>query len=515
MPISLGTTTVTALYLGTTSISSAYLGNTQVFGGSFTPLSLFSGGAQGVWYDPSDLTTMFVDRAGTTPVTAPGQLVGLRLDKSKGLALGSELVLNPGNPFASAANWSPATASLSVVSGNLRISGSGTFARAAASITGLTVGKTYKLVARLVETTATDSAIWATSGFSYTTIKDMVSGSVLEVIGTATATSMSVTLYTTRTADGTGKYSDWSGVSVRELPGNHATAPTDAARVMYGVEPKGGRRNLLLATDTLATQSLTVTAVAHTLAFTGTGTVTLSGASTAGPLVGTGAGNRVSLTFTPTAASLTLTVSGSVTLGQLELGSSATAYQKVVTAEDVTEAGVPTCHYCRYDGANTSMSTAAIDFTATDKMSAFAGASRIGTTSGVLVEWGAGVPSGLPGFFFYRPSPTEIMFRSSGTIEVTVTATPATQNSVFTGLGDIGGDRATLRINGAQVGQNTNNQGTGTYGSYPLFLGRRNNSNLPFNGRDYGIIVVGKAASAGEITDTETWLAAKTSGVTL
>ena len=81
--------------------------------------------------------------------------------------------------------------------------------------------------------------------------------------------------------------------------------------------------NLLLNSGTLATQSVTVTAVPHTLHFTGTGTVTLTGASTAGPLVGTGAGeeNRTSLTFTPTAGSLTLTVSGTVTNADLIVGS--------------------------------------------------------------------------------------------------------------------------------------------------------------------------------------------------
>lgn len=88
------------------------------------------------------------------------------------------------------------------------------------------------------------------------------------------------------------------------------------------------RVQLLHTTDALVTQSYTVTAVPHTLHFTGTGTVTLSGASTAGPLVGTGAGeqNRVSLTFTPTAASLTLTVSGTVTNAQLEVGSTPSSY---------------------------------------------------------------------------------------------------------------------------------------------------------------------------------------------
>ena len=44
--------------------------------------SLFASGEQGVWYDPSDFSTMFQDAAGTTPVTAVGQPVGRILDKS-------------------------------------------------------------------------------------------------------------------------------------------------------------------------------------------------------------------------------------------------------------------------------------------------------------------------------------------------------------------------------------------------------------------------------------------------
>jgi hypothetical protein len=84
--------------------------------------------------------------------------------------------------------------------------------------------------------------------------------------------------------------------------------------------------NLLVNTATLSTQSVTVTADAHTLSFYGTGTVTLSGVSTAGPLVGTGAGDRVTLTFTPTGGSLTLTVSGTVSTAQLVLGSAPLGY---------------------------------------------------------------------------------------------------------------------------------------------------------------------------------------------
>lgn len=49
---------------------------------TFSPLSLFSEATTGVWYDPSDFSTMFQDSAGTTPVTAVGQSVGKILDKS-------------------------------------------------------------------------------------------------------------------------------------------------------------------------------------------------------------------------------------------------------------------------------------------------------------------------------------------------------------------------------------------------------------------------------------------------
>ena len=43
--------------------------------------ALFAAGEQGAWYDPSDLTTLFQDAAGTTPVTAVEQPVGRILDK--------------------------------------------------------------------------------------------------------------------------------------------------------------------------------------------------------------------------------------------------------------------------------------------------------------------------------------------------------------------------------------------------------------------------------------------------
>lgn len=66
--------------------------------------SLFANNEQGFAYDPNDLTTMFQDAAGTVPVTGAGQPVGLLLDKSRGLVLGPEKLVN-GDFSNGSANW--------------------------------------------------------------------------------------------------------------------------------------------------------------------------------------------------------------------------------------------------------------------------------------------------------------------------------------------------------------------------------------------------------------------------
>jgi hypothetical protein len=120
---------------------------------------------------------------------------------------------------------------------------------------------------------------------------------------------------------------DTNGIATAlDLAGNVIQFATGVPRITNrGILVEEARTNLLLNSATLSTQTVTTTAVAHTLSFYGTGTVTLTGASTAGPLVGTGANNRVTLTFTPIVGPLLLTVTGSVTMAQVEIGSFATS----------------------------------------------------------------------------------------------------------------------------------------------------------------------------------------------
>ena len=158
--------------------------------------------------------------------------------------------------------------------------------------------------------------------------KDLFDSASLVITPNGVKTSK---LYTIKPNDGTGDLSVTRATTATRIDenGNIVDVPANVARIDYSngkpcflIEPQ--RTNLVFPSATATTQTRAVTARAYTLSFYGTGSVTLSGAFS-GSLVGTGANNRVSLTFTPTAGDLTLTVSGSVINWQLEAGSNATS----------------------------------------------------------------------------------------------------------------------------------------------------------------------------------------------
>ena len=99
----------------------------DLFGSVWSISSIFAASEPGLMYDPSDLSTMFQDSAGTTPVTAVGQPVGLRLDKSKGLVLGPELVTN-GDFSAGSTGWTntaPGVNTITISGGSVRFVATG------------------------------------------------------------------------------------------------------------------------------------------------------------------------------------------------------------------------------------------------------------------------------------------------------------------------------------------------------------------------------------------------------
>ena len=210
----------------------------------FSPASLFRNSEQGVWYDPSDFSTLFQDSAGTTPVTAVEQPVGLILDKSKGLVLGAELVTNGGFD-SNTTGWNPrAGCTLSVVAGWLRLTYTGSGA-ARANFTTLTtvVGKTYKIIFNVRNTTSTGTA----GGFVYSdafVTQIATSGSKraddsYSFVFTATSTTSNIEVGNSASDGGAGAYLEFDNISVRELPGNHATQATSASRPVLKQDANG------------------------------------------------------------------------------------------------------------------------------------------------------------------------------------------------------------------------------------------------------------------------------------
>ncbi|CAB4136950.1 hypothetical protein UFOVP315_12 [uncultured Caudovirales phage] len=99
------------------------------------------------------------------------------------------------------------------------------------------------------------------------------------------------------------------------------------------------RTNLLTNTTAPSTQTVSSTAAIHTLSFSGSGSIVLSGtasATVAGP--GVAYPSRSTLSFTPTAGNLTVTVSGSVQFAQLEPGAFATSFIYGTTSNTVRAA---------------------------------------------------------------------------------------------------------------------------------------------------------------------------------
>ena len=587
----------------------------------FSPSSLFANNEQGAWYDPSDLTTLFQDSAGTTPVTAVEQPVGLMLDKSKGLVLGSELVTN-GDFSSGTTGWtasgSPAP-TLGAVAGRMRMEAqnSGAPTSAYQAITTV-VGRWYRVTGQSFyvsgtaemafdvrdSTSATDGARLAVQSFA-TGVSGAYSLSFL-----ATGTTTYIHARFSGAPITVGATYDIDNISVRELPGNHAFQTTSASRPVLSArvnlltkteqfddavwtklglnafgsgsvanttattDPLGGNTADFLqestaagsrqvqATSTTApsnariTCSIKVKAAGRTqfsitipsadfsgnisaafnlssgTASAGTNAGTASGASSAIAADGNG---WYTCTLSGTPSNTASTARAHFAFGTDSTGSNSytgdgtsgififgadlrvsndgvglPAYQRVNTATDYDTTGFPM--YLRCDGVDDGMVTNSIDFTATDKMTVWAGVRKLSDAgTGVVVEISVSTAFNN-GAFALISDTSRFAFYSKGTsVQLAQSAAiSAPVSNTLTGIGDISGDLATLRINGTQVASNTGDQGTGNYGNYPLFLFRRGGATLPANLRFHCLILRGAASTTAQIEATEAWVNSKT-----
>lgn len=202
--------------------------------GSFSPSSVFGVSDLGAWYDPSDLLTLFQDSAGTTPVTATGNPIGLMLDKRYGLALGVERIPNSNfsegtNPFS----LSVSAGTSAIVGGQLQVTAASAYSGVSMPASNLTANTWIYVEATLVAGTGR-----FTSGF---TAEEGVLANVdrtgpYPFKGYARVRSDGYFQPTLRTSV-SGQMTVWDNISVRELPGSHAVQATTTARPAYRTAP--------------------------------------------------------------------------------------------------------------------------------------------------------------------------------------------------------------------------------------------------------------------------------------
>jgi hypothetical protein len=486
---------------------------------------LFSSNEPGVFYDFDDWSTLFQDTAGTQPVTAANQGVALALDKRLGLELGPELVTN-GTFDENVDGWTDASTPVVTVSdGIVSVTQAGTISGIFQDYP-IGVGKTVEFNIRARRSgTGTPSAftgIWTTTAADFTTGRRVqaLTAEFQDYKFLMTGTAANARIYISPQVQNITIEVD--SISVRELKGNHATQATTAARPLTVVHPDGGVRNEVDGSDTLATQTVAVTAQERTLSFRGTGTVTLSGASTAGPLVGTGADDIVSLTFTPTAGSLTLTVSGTVNDAMLELGAVRTPYQKRVNFLDVTEAGKRSIRRLYFNGTSHFMTTPTITPN-TDKAQVFAGVRKLSDASAaILAELSPSLSTNIGSLYISAPDTGNPLRRygSQSRGDAALSAAQlagfrtadgdAPDSAVITATHDIAGELSRIRRNGVFGEDGAGDKGTGNFLAYPAYIGARAGTSLFFNGYlDQLITRFGTNLDSGAIETTEKYISTK------
>jgi hypothetical protein len=534
----------------------------------FNVLAWFAKNEPGAWYDPSDLTTLFQESTGVTPMATVGtvadQPVGLMLDKSRGLALGTELVTGDSSTFTSGVgNWAGTSATIAAVNGELQITQTVTNGRAYLSFP--CVAGAYYLVSADVRSVNGVSCGLGVSQYGDGNGANFAAGlttSSTFVRQTIRLPSASGTALYTITVGcngaGTGVFA-CDNISVKQIAGNHAYQATSANRPILSA-----RVNLLTKTEDFSAAvwekpdgALSITGgvsdpLGGVTAFTLTTSAVnqrfsqLSGLSNISASVwirrrtGSGAIGLFNGTAWPALAitsewklfsvsggslfSLYLSASGDAfdvwhpDLRPTNSGALLPPYQRVNTASDYDSVGFPL--YLKCNGLQSAMSTNSIDFTATDKMTVVTGVRKLSDSfeNGRVFELSAAINDGVIGLRAPGVSISKgymIVSRGTSTNIVDIINYVAPITNILTLQSSISTPSNLVRIDGLLAGSNLETQGTGTFGNYPLYLFSRNNGTVGtyFNGQFYGAVIRGAQSDTASVAQTEQYMAQKT-GIT-
>ena len=235
--------------------------------------------------------------------------------------------------------------------------------------------------------------------------------------------------------------------------------------------------------------------------------------------------NDLSTMFQDTAGTVAVTAAGQpVGLILDKSGRNNHAYQSVLASRPILRKNAVTgANYLEFDGTDDFLQTSNIGFTATDKVSLFTGVTNLADTTQVIAELSE-VANSNDGSFYCVAG---LVGGGNGYISLSRGSRYASENQSarnFTYLApddavlsvkhDISGDLSSMRRNGVIGTDGLGDKGAGNFGNYPLFIGRRGGTLLPFNGHIYSLICIGKLTSDKETVDIEKELA-KRLGVTI
>ncbi|MDO8251405.1 MAG: hypothetical protein Q7T78_17030 [Rhodoferax sp.] len=195
--------------------------------------ALFAAGENGALYERQDLQSQYQDSAGLVPVTAAGQLVGLTLDKRRGLARGPDVLVN-GDFTQGATGWTvsgeDATHVATFAGGVLRYQSGTTSPQLAVGNAGAAVvaGDTYEVTAFCSQYVSGSVKLFEQAGFGNLTVNG---------VGTFRARLRAVGggLTITRATANVDLTLDW--VTACPIYGNHATQLTAGFKPAYQAGP--------------------------------------------------------------------------------------------------------------------------------------------------------------------------------------------------------------------------------------------------------------------------------------